>query len=1238
MRRLWYFLTSRTTLTVLGLLAVAGIFLFDSGVNLQLGFYAGIALVTLLTLLSFWLIVLIYRHLKAKPFAYKLGLAFKRGLTKADTGKDTAYSGVDVLRNRLLEAIKTLESSKLGFFSKASALYELPWYMIIGNPAAGKSSAIANSGLQFPFAEKAGKSVHGVGGTRNCDWFFTSEGILLDTAGRYTAHEEDREEWLGFLQLLKKHRPLAPINGILIAASITELTGNNPEFAINLAKTFRERIQELTEKLEIMPPVYLIFTKADTLAGFNEFFQDVEQAERDRVWGATIPYNPEQSGQDIVKFFDQHFDELYEGLKQLSLAKMSVKHGGEMETGIFTFPLEFLSLKNALLAFITTLFEDNPFQFKPVFRGFYFTSAVQDRVPVSASSERVALRFGLNLLAPKAKDTASRQGYFLRDLFRKVIFADKNLVAQFTSRAKTRIRYAAFFGSAVTFGFCLAAWSWSYLSNLQLTENVQADLDKIVKLQNSQFDLQSRLESLEILQERLRQLENYRHGRPLALDFGLYQGDEIRQKLSEEYFAGIKAVLLKPVAENLERFLSQADLNGTKNQAGKAEYSGVYKGLSPADSEDVYNALKTYLMLSDRTRAEAGHLNDQIARFWRTWLEANRGKMPRDDLIKSAENIISFYLAHISDPNWPVLAAKTALIEQSRDVLSHAISGLPARDRVYADIKTRASTRFSAVTVASITGEQDKTIVAGSYAVPGIFTKAAWEGFIAGAFKEAANHELKSTDWVLNTARRDDLTLEGSPEQIEKALIDLYKTEYSKEWQKFLQGVVISNFNNFGSAVSALNRLGDPQSSPVIKLVDAVYEQTSWDNPSLVNEGLQRAHKGFISWFKETLLRQKPSQVDVNLQVNAPRTGIPMGPVGRDFSGIAKLVVVKDKDTSLLKQYLMHLSALRARFNQLNTQGDTGPGAIQLMKQTLDGNGSELAETLKFVDEHMLTGMPDNQKQAIRPLLVRPLMQAFEVVIKPVTAEINKTWQAQVYAPFQVKLAGKYPFAANARIEANQADIAELFGGEGAIARFFDTTMGSLVIRRGDSLTVRTWAGLGVVLSPAVLNGFAGWVAPLSSGGVAAAAPSSSSQWVFQMQALPSPGTLEYTLEIDGQKLRYRNTEAHWMDFVWPNSQGVPGARVTATNYQGRIVEVVNFPGKFGFKRLIDAAQKNKRPDGVFELNWANRDVSISANLKIISKPDSGSDAAGAPQAAGYHGLNLPETVLSTALSTAQGG
>lgn len=71
------------------------------------------------------------------------------------------------------ESIQLIRKSKLGDKKGNAALYELPWYMVIGNPAAGKSSAIYNSGLKFPFEETHQKMVSaGLSGTRNCDWFF----------------------------------------------------------------------------------------------------------------------------------------------------------------------------------------------------------------------------------------------------------------------------------------------------------------------------------------------------------------------------------------------------------------------------------------------------------------------------------------------------------------------------------------------------------------------------------------------------------------------------------------------------------------------------------------------------------------------------------------------------------------------------------------------------------------------------------------------------------------------------------------------------------------------------------------------------------------------------------------------------------------------------------------------------------------------------------------------------------
>ena len=115
--------------------------------------------------------------------------------THAEYGKQKNKDEIHLIQQQMKESIQLIRKSKLGDKKGNAALYELPWYMVIGNPAAGKSSAIYNSGLKFPFEETHQKSVSaGLSGTRHCDWFFSTEGVLLDTAGRYSVYAEDHFE------------------------------------------------------------------------------------------------------------------------------------------------------------------------------------------------------------------------------------------------------------------------------------------------------------------------------------------------------------------------------------------------------------------------------------------------------------------------------------------------------------------------------------------------------------------------------------------------------------------------------------------------------------------------------------------------------------------------------------------------------------------------------------------------------------------------------------------------------------------------------------------------------------------------------------------------------------------------------------------------------------------------------------------------------------------------------------
>jgi type VI secretion system protein ImpL len=175
---------------------------------------------------------------------------------------------------------------------------------------------------------------------------------------------------------------------------------------------------------------------------------------------------------------------------------------------------------------------------------------------------------------------------------------------------------------------------------------------------------------------------------------------------------------------------------------------------------------------------------------------------------------------------------------------------------------------------------------------------------------------------------------------------------------------------------------------------------------------------------------------------------------------------------------------------------------------------------------------------------------------------------------------------------------------------------------------------MGINLAPPVVASFPGWIAPLAANGVANAAASSGgeAQTNFDLQALGGVSATEFTIEIDGQALRWRGQPQPWVHMVWPNPQGVPGARVTAITPEGRSVVLFNETGHFGLKKMVDAAKRKRKDNGVFELTWDNAGVAVTANLKIVGTAPAPAPApAAVPQSAGFKRLRLPDTLTAAA-------
>jgi type VI secretion system protein ImpL len=340
---------------------------------------------------------------------------------ESDAESDAAASQkaeVAEIRDRLREALALLRritKKRFGY------VYELPWYVIFGAPGSGKTTALTNSGLKFPLGDALGtNSVQGVGGTRNCNWWFTDEAILIDTAGRYATQDDlngaSKAGWEGFLTLLKKHRRSQPINGVIVTLSVGDLIERDAEARLDEVRALRQRLSELDEFLQARVPVYLLLTKADLLTGFVEFFDGFNKSDREQVWGTTFGLEESYRAEDLPDRFLEEFALLQERVGAMLVERLQQEPDREVRGRIFRFPAELSSLKERLHEVLTELCAGSRLVEAPLLRGVYFASGTQVQEAVKA--------------APQGQVPRMRRSYFLARLFKDVVFDEASLVAR----------------------------------------------------------------------------------------------------------------------------------------------------------------------------------------------------------------------------------------------------------------------------------------------------------------------------------------------------------------------------------------------------------------------------------------------------------------------------------------------------------------------------------------------------------------------------------------------------------------------------------------------------------------------------------------------------------------------------------------------------------------------------------------------------------------------------------------
>jgi type VI secretion system protein ImpL len=1127
---------------------------------------------------------------------------------------EAPQGGVALLARKLEQALATLKSSRLALPGGRAG--QLPWFMVVGHPGAGKSSLIRHSGLNFPLApDQAGQEP---APTANCDWLFASEAVFLDTSGHYITQAELQPEWRGLLGLLRRKRPAKPINGVVVTLSLPEvLQHETPAFA-SYARQLRARLHELKQSLGLEVPVYLVITKMDLLGGFASYFSQAGLTLGDEIWGASLD-DEQLLRQQPASLLEQEFELLYRGLVQQGEALLAGQRGAQPETSLFAFPMEFHGLKQGVSRFVELLLEDDPYHASPWLRGFYFSSAHQQAGVRQTVTGRVQQRFELRSPAHLPAAVPLHRSLFIQPLLRRLVLPERDLGRvdrTRTERGRAWVMAGACLG-AILFGFWLTQ---AYLLQREQFNALGRETAQIQTLEQ-QSDLYARLQALELRRNRLQSLEQARAGMGWAgwEAWGLPQPLALEPALRSAYFERLEQWMLQPVKQNLEATLAalakprpqpraprsgsnlpNIDLDGmgwgAAGESARANIrplAGARGAVSKVSTgapqpDEAYRALKAYLMLADQARMDARFLRPELARYWRPSLEKAKERRGLEALEQLAASQVDFYLSQIRAADLPTIKTDPQVLALARTQLRGAYQQVTTDERLFAAIRAEANSRFSPLPLKRIVMGRDAEWIKGQAVVEAAFTREAWEGYVKGAIDEASRQNAGADDWVLVATRQDAKERDGDIERRKSALLALYKGAYISAWRDFLASLETREFHTPAEGAALLARLSDKQNSPLKLLLLKTASETSWDNPSELNRSLEVAKHSILDKTTEFLKGGAPA-AGVNMRVEPV-----LGEVGGAFAGVTNLVRGDDPPIDV---YLEHLARLRTRLGTIAASDDQGALARAALQASLSGNASELMDCVNFAENSLLPQMSSDTGELLRPLFVQHLERVYGALLEPVQQDVNQAWATEVLPQWR-QLASKYPFS-DGGSTASFAEINRFAKpNDGVLDRFISKYLNGLVVRKGETLVVRAWRNRGLQLNPEFLNSLsrlqAYAIQPLQEGEVSR----------FELQVVPTPGLAEIAVNVDGQELKYRNGPQVWQRFVWPQPEAGTGARIQVVSNGGVSSTFVSQAGSMGFMRLLGNARVVQESGELVQLSWSSGrsgEDQVRLNLRVVS-------------------------------------
>ena len=1057
--------------------------------------------------------------------------ALVKGVTESAQADATAAATAEevaAMAEKLTAALNLLKKAS----GSRGYLYEQPWYAIIGPPGAGKTTALLNAGLNFPLAAEMGQSaVAGVGGTRMCDWWFTEDAVLIDTAGRYATQDSnaavDKAGWEAFLSLLKRTRARQPLNGVIVAISMTDIAAAAPSERMAHARAIRLRVKELSDHLGVKVPVYGLFTKADLIAGFTEFFDDLDRERRGQVWGMTFPLNKTETG--TAAAFGTEFGLLVDQLNQRLIERLQAERSPDRRALIAGFPAQVASLRVPLTEFVNEAFGGSRLDPAPFLRGLYIASGTQEGTPIDRLTGAMARSFGIDQKRAASLRPEQGRSYFLTRLLKDVIFGEATLVSRDPAAVRRgfimRIGAAAI-AALVVLVSAAALIQTRSVNNAAVAESDTALAAYIAAAQTLKLEpvAESSLTPVGPVLDRARALPfgPDAPAPPMQWFPGLSQTDKLAAGARQVYLHALDNILLPRLIHRLEGQMRQNFNN-------------------PAF---LYEATRVYLMLGS-----AGPLDRPSVKEWMhfDW-EANYAGPTNQPLRTDLER----HLAALLDEPLPPVPLDGVLVEDARRTFSR----VSLAERVYASIRrspeATALPQWRPADSAGASGARvfiRKSGVPLTAGVPGFFTIDGFHKVLLPQLPVATLH-VANDSWVLGKASQIDAASLAAV-NLQKDVVALYTTDYAKQWDALMADIDVLPLTDPQQAVQTLYILSSPQ-SPMRDLLAGITRQLTLTQPPPPPPGLAGAAQAAATAAATAAANAGASRLQGLLGQGGP----PPEPPGKAIEDrYAQLIAFVGKGPGApIDGVLKILNDLQTQLAQVANAAPGGPAA--------PAGGSDPAQML--------------QAEASRdPQPVQRWLQAMAIGGNTQRSDGAKTAAAKAFnAPggpaslCKLAVDGRYPFTPSASNEIPLDDFGSLFAPNGKLDQFYTTQLRPYVDTSGPTWKAQPVAGVAPPVTPADLAQFQR-AAAIRDLFFAAGGNQPTVRFDITPQTLDG-GAKQVTLDLDGLVISYAHGPLRATSVTWPGTtQRINNARLVFDPPPSTGPPVVQAAGPWALFRLF---------------------------------------------------------------------